>query len=75
MSKRATAKPRGSAKTIEAAVEPIERLELLISAAQQNFRDREIEPRAAQHVAVALDMMEAEAIALRRILYGEELSA
>jgi hypothetical protein len=47
----------------------------LISTAQQNFRDREIEPKAAQHVAVALDMLAAETIALRRILYGEELSA
>ncbi len=67
-------KRRGSAQPIEAAITPIERLELLISAAQQNFRDRDLEPRAAQNVAVALDMLEAETTALRRTLYGDELA-
>jgi hypothetical protein len=58
---------------IEAAIEPIERMELLIASAQQNFHDLDIEPKAAQHLAVAIDMLEAETASLRRVLYGDDL--
>lgn len=74
MSKRITNQARGpAADKIEAAIEPIERMDLLINSAQHNFRDREIEPHAANRVEVALDMLESEITALRRTLYGEAL--
>jgi hypothetical protein len=64
--------PKGLAKSIEAAIEPIKRIELLIASAQQNFRDREIKPVCSQRLAVALDMLNYEVIALRRVLYGDQ---
>ncbi len=72
MSKRAR-KMRGPVKAVEAAIDPIDRLDVLIAAAKQNFRDREIIPVCSQRLAVTLDMLGAEVVYLRRVLYGDEL--
>ena len=73
MPKRPVGKSTTPTKTIEAAIEPIERIDVLIASAKQNFRDREINPACSQRLAVTLDMLGAEVIALRRVLYGEAL--
>lgn len=76
MKRRAAAKPRGAAKAIEDAIEPIERLELLTYAARESFLEHEINPEAAQHLAVALDMIKSELVALRRALhYGDSATS
>lgn len=73
MSRRASTKPRGAAKAIEDAIDPIERLDVLVFAAHESFLSREIDDDALNRVAVALDMLSAEVLALRRALYGDAL--